>query len=133
MSRRLKFWLCAGVLVVGAVQVSVAFSRSLIPYRLDGTLEKIGWVGDSNGRLRTLNLDGREYVIDNPRLVETRIGRVITKDPWSATLLLDGRKEIRLTVGDETFQFAALTLLAVGGVMVLGGGSRDKGQVNGSL
>ena len=119
MSRRLRVSLCVGMLVVGVVQVSVAYSRSLIPYRLNGTLTHIGWVTDTDGRLRTLTIGDDEYVIDNRRLLEARIGRAITKETWSNKLLLDGRKEIGLTVGDETFQFAALGVLALAGVLVL--------------
>lgn len=113
MSRRLRLGVCAAVLVVGLVQTAVAFSRSLIPFSLDGTLVQVGTVGNSQQRLHTITIDGRTYTADNPRVAEIRAGRHLSKDAWSSTVLLDGRKPIRLPIGDETFQFAALTILAV--------------------
>ncbi len=113
MSRRLRLGVCAAVLVVGLVQTAVAFSRSLIPFSLDGTLVQVGTVGNSQQRLHTITIDGRTYTADNPRVAEIRAGRHLSKDAWSSTVLLDGRKQVRLAVGDETFQFAALTILAV--------------------
>lgn len=40
MGLRLRVALCAAVAVVGMVQVTATFSRSLIPHRIDGRLEK---------------------------------------------------------------------------------------------
>jgi hypothetical protein len=113
VNRRLRLALCAAVVVVGSIQTSVAFSRSLIPHRIDGTLEKVGVVGDTNQQIFTVTVDGEVWVVDDPDVHELRPGRRLSKGAWSATLLLDGRKSLRLTVGDETFRFAALTLLAV--------------------
>jgi len=109
---RLRLALCAAVAVVGMVQVSVAFSRSLIPHRIDGRLEKIGWVSDSRGRIHTITVDGRTYETDNRQVAELREGRWLSKDAWEMTLRADHRKGVRLPIGDETFQYATLTLLA---------------------
>lgn len=112
MSRGLRLGLVAAVLVVGSVQVAVAFSRSLIPHRVDGRLEAVGVVHDTDQRLFTATVGGRTYVVDNRRVVDLQIGRHLTKDAWSTTLWADGRKPVRLPLGDEVLQFTALTLLA---------------------
>jgi spore coat protein CotH len=114
VTRRARLVLCAAVLAVGCVQTAVAFSRSLIPYGIDGTLESTGVVGDSNQEIFTVTIDGEVWVTDDPNVHAIRVGRRVTKEPWSAEVVLDGRKTVRLTVGDEAFRFAALTVLAVG-------------------
>lgn len=121
MGVKLRIFLVAAIVVAGSVQVAVAFSRSLIPFEIDGTLHAVDTVGDSKGRLHTLTVDGRTYEVDNRRLADLRPGRQLHKDAWSATLVADGRKEHRLPVGDETFQFAALTLLTAGAAWFLTG------------
>jgi len=110
---RLRLVLCAAVAVVGMVQVGMVFSRSLIPHRIDGRLDKVGWVTDSRGRIHTITVDGRTYETDNRQVAELREGRWLSKDPWDMTLWADHRKGVRLPIGDETFQFATLTLLAI--------------------
>lgn len=107
------------MLVVGIVQTSVAFARSLIPYRIDGRVERVGVVADSNQEILTVTIDGKTWITDVPAVGDLRVGRHVDKDPWSATLLLDGRKPLRLPVGDEAFRFAALTVLAVGATWLL--------------
>ena len=113
MGLRLRLTLCAAVAVVGMIQVATVFSRSLIPYRIDGRLEAVGWVSDSRGRIHTITVDGRTYETDNRQVAELRKGRWLSKDPWETTLWADHRKGVRLPIGDETFQFATLTLLAL--------------------
>ncbi len=113
MGLRLRVALCAAVAVVGMVQVTATFSRSLIPHRIDGRLEKVGWVSDSRGRIHTITVDGRTYETDNRQVAELREGRWLSKGAWDTTLWADHRKGVRLPVGDETFQFATLTLLAI--------------------
>ena len=127
MSRRLRLGLVVAVLVVGAVQVAVAFSRSLIPHRIDGRLEAVGVVHDTDQRLYTATIGGRTYVVDNRQVVDLRIGRYLTKDAWSTTLWADGRKPVRLPVGDEAFQFAALALLAAAATWLLTAPGVDPG------
>ena len=109
----MRLTLCAAVAVVGMIQVGTVFSRSLIPYRIDGRLEAVGWVSDSRGRIHTITVDGRTYETDNRQVAELRKGRWLSKDPWDMTLWADHRKGVRLPIGDETFQFATLTLLAI--------------------
>lgn len=70
-------------------------------------------VHDTDQRLFTATIGGRTHVVDNRRVVDLRPGRHLTKDAWSTTLWADGRKPVRLPVGDEAFQFAAD--LAAGG------------------
>ncbi len=134
MSRRLRLGLVAAVLAVGAVQVAVAFSRSLIPHRIDGRLEAVGVVHDTDQRLFTATIGGRTYVVDNRQVVDLRIGRHLAKDAWSTTLWADGRKPVRLPVGDEAFQFAALTVLAAAATWFLTAPGVDAGpaRVGGS-
>src|SRR5690606_18463653 len=84
-----------------------------------------GVVGDSDGRIVELEIDGTTYEVDNPRLAELREGRHLTKDAWATTLLADGRKPYRLPVGWETFRFAALTVVAVAAVWLLTGCRRS--------
>ena len=125
MSRRLRLGVTAAVAAVGLVLVAIAFSRSLIPYRIDGTLESVGVVSGTGQRERTATVDGRTYVVDNPRLVDrVGVGRHLSKDAWSTTLTLDGQKSFRLSVGDEVFQFLALTLVASGATWFLTGSGR---------
>lgn len=119
MSRRVRLALVAAVIAVGMVQVSIAFSRSLIPLRISGRLEAVGVVNNTDQRLYTATIGGRTYVVDNHDVVELRIGRHLTKDAWSTTLWADGRRPVRLPVGDETFQFGALTLLAAAATWML--------------
>ena len=119
MNRGIRLSLCAAVLIVGVVQVSVAFSRSLIPHEINGTLQRVGVVGDSDQRIFTATIDGRIYVVDNPSITEIRLGRHVSKDAWSMTLLLDERKPVRLGLGDEVLQFTALTLLALAATWIL--------------
>ncbi|MCB0976739.1 MAG: hypothetical protein KDB02_04705 [Acidimicrobiales bacterium] len=121
MSRGLRVGICLAVLLAGGIQVSVAFSRSLIPYRIDGTLRRTGVVTDSHQQLLTLTVDKTTYEVDDTRVAGIRIGRHITKDPWSATMLLDGRKPFRLAVGDEVFRFLLLTVLACSAAWLLTG------------
>lgn len=121
MSRRARLLLCAAVLAVGCVQTAVAFSRSLIPYRIDGTLEEAGVLGDSDQRIFTVTIDGKVWVVDDQAVHDLRVGRRLSKDAWTTTLLLDGRKPLRLAVGDETFRFTALTILAVAAAWLLSG------------
>lgn len=113
MSHPERVLLCVAVLAVGCVQTAVAFSRSLIPYRIDGTIERTGVVGDSDQEIFTVTIDGKVWVVDDPAIHELRAGRRMTKVAWSATVLLDNQKELRLVVGDETWRFAALTVPAV--------------------
>lgn len=109
----MRLALCAAVAVVGMAQVGMVFSRSLIPHRIDGRLDKVGWVSDSRGRIHTITVDGRTYETDNRQVAELRVGRWLSKDSWEMTLWADHRKAVRLPIGDETFQFATLTLLAI--------------------
>jgi hypothetical protein len=114
-------------LAAGAVQTAAAFSRSLIPYGIDGTLHEVATVGDTDGRLVELRIGGRGYEVDDGRLAELRVGRHLTKDAWATTLLADGRKPYRLPVGWETFRFASLTVVAVAAVWLLSGSRRPQG------
>lgn len=123
MNRRVRVGLCLVVLVAGSVQVAVAFSRSLIPYRIDGTVEGIGVVEDTKQRVRTVTIDGASWVVENHRFEQVEVGREVSKAPWTTTLWLDGRKPIRLLVADEVFQFAALTILATATTWMLTGRS----------
>lgn len=112
MTRRARLILCAAVVAVGTVQVGAAFSRSLIPYRLDGTLTQVETVSDSRQRIHEITVGGRTYEIDSAAVAAARLGRHVSKDRWSNVVWLDRRKAIRLGIGDETFQFAALVILA---------------------
>lgn len=123
MTRRLRLGLCAVVVAAGLVQVAVAFSRSLIPYRIDGTVERIGIVEDTKQRVRTIEVDGEIWLLENHQVERIEVGQVVSKEPWSTTLLLDGDKRFRLVVVDEVFQFAALTVLAAAATWVLTGRS----------
>lgn len=127
MTPRLRKVLALVVLALGVVQVSVAFARSLIPYEIDGTLEEVRTVTDSRQRLFDIRVDGQTYRVDNKRIADLRIGRHLHKDRWDTTLVLDGRKPVRLPVGDETFQFGILTLVAVTGTWLLTGMSTTHG------
>ena len=128
MSTRVRLLLCAAVLALGGIQTALAFSRSLIPYAVDGELQEVRVVGDSRQRLFKLEVDGRSYEIDNPRLADIRLGRHLKKNAWSTTIEVDGRQKRRLPVGDEAFQFAGLTILAAGGMWRLTSRRVPQGQ-----
>lgn len=122
MSGRVRVLLCAAMLIVGLTQTAVAGSRSLIPYAIDGTLEKSRSVPDTQGRLHNVYIDGDTFVTDNQTIAELEPWQHhLQKDAWSTTLSIDDGDSVRLRLGDEAIQFAVLTLLAVGATWLLTG------------
>lgn len=112
VTRRLRMGLCAAVLVVGCIQVGAVFARSLIPLKIDGTLTEAGIVGDSHLKLHWIRVGDRVYDVDNARVADLRVGRHLSKQRWDTKLTVDGHKQVRLTLGEEFFQFLVLALLA---------------------
>ena len=112
MSRRFRIGLCVAVLAVGAVQLSIAFSRSMIPYRIEGTVWSINDVSHTHERIHTITVGDRTYVTDHPRIEQIPIGTQVEKDAWSTTATIGSGRTFRLTLGEEVFRFAALVLLA---------------------
>ncbi len=124
MTARLRTILCLTVLVLGTVQVVQAFTRSLIPYEINGRVLTSVYVSDSALQLHEINVNGRRYVVDNDAVADIEVGARLHKDRWSATLVVDGDEQIRLPVGVEAFQFGFLTLISLVAVTALTAASK---------
>lgn len=131
MSRRMRVLLCLAMAIAGSIQVGAAFSRSLIAQDIDGELTLVRSIDGSRGGLWQVAIDGRVYEVDNRRVAEIGRGRDVETQAWSSTLRVDGRPAVRLTVGDETFQFAALTVLSVGALWLFSGRRQDERRARG--
>lgn len=133
MSRRARVLLCCLVLSMGSIQASVAFSRSLIPYAIDGRVEASEYVSGSGRQLHVVTIDGQTYQTDNIEVAEVRRGARVQTAAWSNWLVVDGRSGIRLIVGDQVFQFAALGLASVAAAWRLSRPTRRKDGHSGSV
>lgn len=129
MNVRLRLGLCLVVLVLGTMQTLLVFQRSLIPYEIDGVLEDVRSVTDTRQQLFEIKVDGHTYEVDNSKVGELDVGRHLHKDRWGTMLEIDDSKRVRLPIGQETFQFGMLTLIAVGATWLLTsrGGKRTEG------
>ncbi len=107
--------LSAVVVISALTGLWVAFTRSLIPHSVSGQVEEVGWVDGAAGRLQTVEVSGRELVVDTRVAGRIEVGDHVEKDVWSRSLLVN-EETVRLPVPGEVWRLAVVAAIVLGGI-----------------